>query len=74
MGGVIAHVGKDKVKESEKAQDCESGELHQIQAALADFPFRNQPASHDAYLIIEAEGKTRAETGHHNCHCSCKPN
>ncbi len=29
-----------------------------------DFPFKSQPASHDVCLIIETEGKTRAETGH----------
>lgn len=45
-----------------------------IGAARQDFPFKSQPASHDVCLIIEAEGKTRAETGHHNYHCSSKPN
>lgn len=39
-----------------------------------DFPFKSQPASHGVCLIIEAEGKIRAETGHRNCHCSSKPN
>lgn len=37
-------------------------------------PLRASQPRPDIQLIIEAEKKTRAEPGHHNCHCSGKAN